>query len=75
LKISASEQVLEMTLFVAAELFQGVVNDVRVLFTQESAEKAEQGWFSVNAITDDVGRERKGQNGTEFTVHEWEVKS
>ena len=63
-----------MTVFVAVELFQGVVNEVNVFLTQESAQKAEQYWLKEHGITDDIGRECKAQNGTEFIVRECEVK-
>jgi len=40
LKISATEEVMEMTVFVAIEVFQGMMDDVNVFLTQKSAEKA-----------------------------------
>ena len=63
-----------MAVYVAVELFQGVLNDVKVFFTQESAEKAEQRWLKEHGISGDVGRDCKAQNGTELLVHECEVK-
>ena len=59
-----------MTVFVAVELFQGVVNDVKVFITQESAKKAEEDWLKKHGVTDPVGRECKAQNGTELILRE-----
>ena len=64
-----------MTVYIAVELFRTVLNDVRVFFTHELAEKAEQGWFSVNAITEDLCRGCKAHKGTEFIVRQSELKS
>jgi hypothetical protein len=63
-----------MTVFVAVELFQGVVNDVQVFSTQESAEKTEREWLKEHDINDDASRECKAQNGTEFIVRECNLK-
>jgi hypothetical protein len=68
------KEVVEMTVYVAVELFQGVVNEVKVFQTQESAERAEQEWLKEHGIKDNVDRACKSQNGTEFIVREGEVK-
>jgi hypothetical protein len=64
-----------MTVYVVVELFQGIVNNVNIFLKRESAEQAEQQWLKEHGITDDVGREGKAQNGTEFIVRECELKA
>jgi|GEM_PF-1894097 len=63
-----------MTVYVIVELFQGMVNEVNAFLKRESAERAEQQWLEEHGITDDVGRECKAQNGTQFIVRECDVK-
>jgi len=63
-----------MNVYVAVEVFQGLVTETNVFLGQESAEQAEQQWLKEHGITDDVGRECKAQNGTEFIVRECDVK-
>ena len=63
-----------MTVFVAVELFQGVVNDVKVFLTKESARKAEEDWLKKHGVTDEVGRECKAQDGTELILRECTLK-
>ena len=73
-KISATEEVIQITVFVAVELFEGVLNDVTVFLTKQSANKAEQDWLKKHSIADGVGRECKGQNGTELIVRKCDVR-
>ena len=63
-----------MTVYVTVEMFQGVLNDVKVFLSEESACKVEQQWLEGHSINDDAGRECEAQNGTEFQVHECELK-
>jgi len=63
-----------MTVHVVVELFQGVVNEISVFLTRESAEQAEQEWLKDHGITDDLGRECKAQNGTEFIVRQCQLR-
>jgi len=62
-----------MLVYVVVDLFQGVLDEVKVFLTPESAEKAEQEWLKEQGITDDTDREGKAQNGTELIVHECDV--
>jgi len=63
-----------MIVYATVEIFQDVLNDVKVFLSEESACKAEQQWLERHSINDDAARECEAQNGTEFQVHECELK-
>ena len=64
-----------MTVHVVVEIFQGVVSDVKVFSSEESANKAEKAWLKEHDITSNVDREGKAQNGTELLLFECEVEA
>ena len=64
-----------MTVYVVVEMFQGVVNDVKVFFSKESASKVERAWLAEQDIKDAMGRECKAQNGTEMLMFECKVEA
>jgi len=64
-----------MTVYVVGEMFQGIVNDIKVFFSEESASKAEKTWLAENDIKDAMGRECKAQDGTELLVSECKVEA
>ena len=57
-----------MTVYIVVEMFQGIVNDVKVFFSEESANEAEKTWLSEHDINDAMGRECKAQDGTELLM-------
>ena len=57
-----------MTVYVVVEMFQGIVNDVKVFFSEESASRTEKTWLAEHDINDAIGRECKAQDGTELLV-------
>ena len=69
------EGVSRMTAHVVVEIFQGVVNDVKVFLSWEAANEAEKAWMTEHDITDDMDREGKAQNGTELLMFECEVEA
>lgn len=56
--------------FVTVELFQGLLEEVRVFKSCKSADENEQKWLSRHDITDEISRECKAANGTEFHIFE-----
>ena len=64
-----------MSVHVVVETFQGIVSDVKVFFSKESANKAEKAWIAEHDITDDMDREGKAQNGTELLLFECKVEA
>ena len=63
-----------MTVFVAMEILKGIVGEIQVFLTPESAGKEEARWLEKQQIQDQWGREMKAQNGEEFLVMECELK-
>jgi len=63
------KEVKKMTVHVVVEMFQGVVNDVKVFFSEESA------WLAGHDITNDMDREGKAHNGTELLIFECKVEA
>jgi len=70
-----AEEVNQMTVYVVVEMFQGVVNDVKVFLSEESANKVEKAWLAEHDINDAMGRECKAQDGTELLVFERKVEA
>ena len=62
------------TVFVTVELFQGIVNQVRVFRSEKLADKAEKKWLAEQGIKDEISRECKAQNGIEFYKFECEIE-
>jgi len=63
-----------MTVYVVVELVQGVLGEVRVFRSKESAEKAERKWLKKHGITNEIEREGHAQNGTELIVRQSNVR-
>ena len=63
-----------MKVFVAVRLMQGVLDEVRVVRSRKAAERVEREWLVEQGIVDEMGREGKAQNGTEFFVRECAVE-
>jgi hypothetical protein len=63
-----------MTVFVAMEILKGIVSEIHVFLTPESAGKEEARWLEKRRIHDPLDREMKAQNGEEFLVMECELK-
>lgn len=62
------------TVFVTVELFQGIIHQVRAFSSEKSADKAEKDWLDEQGITDEISRECKAQNGTEFHIIKCEIE-
>ena len=69
------KEVNRLTVHVVVEIFQGVVSDVKVFSSEESANKAEKAWMAEHDIADDTDREGKAKNGTELLLFECEVEA
>ncbi len=63
-----------MTVFVAMEILKGIVSEIQVFLTPESAGKKEAAWLKEKRIRDRLDRDIKAQNGEEFLVMEVELK-
>ncbi len=63
-----------MTVFVAMEILKGIVSEVQVFLTPESADKNESAWLQERRINSQRDREIRAQNGVEFLVMECELK-
>jgi hypothetical protein len=59
-----------MTVYVVVEMFQGVVNDVKVFPSEESANEVERARLAAHDITNDMDRKGKAHNGTELLMFE-----
>ena len=70
-----TEEVKEMIVHVIVEIFQGIVNDVKVFSSEKSANKAETAWLKEHDITSKVDHEGKAQNGTELLLFQCEVEA
>lgn len=55
---------------ITIELFQGNIADVHAYWNEHLAQIAEKRWLKDNGIKDELDREGKAQNGTEFHVYE-----
>jgi len=62
-----------MRVYVVVELVQGVLGEVRVFRSKESADKTELRWLKEQGITDEIEREGQAQNGTELIVRQSNV--
>lgn len=60
--------------FVTVELFQGLLEEVRTFKSCKSADEAERKWLSGHDITDEISRECKAGNGTEFHIFECQIE-
>ena len=63
-----------MTVFVTLDIFQGVIGNVKVFLTPESAKLMEDKWLEENRIKDKSDRELKEKSGIEFHVMECDLK-
>ena len=63
-----------MRVYVVIELVQGVLDEVRVFRSKESADKTELRWLKDYGITNDIEREGHAQNGTELIVRQSNVR-
>jgi len=63
-----------MKVFVAIEMFQGVVHDATVYIMEESARRAEKTWLKEQGIKSQDTRECKSDDGTSFSVMECDLK-
>ena len=63
-----------MNVSVTVDLSQGVIGEIRVFSSGESARKLEQEWLKQHEIKDAIDRECKAQNGTEFLIYECEAE-
>lgn len=64
----------KQTVHVTVEIFQGIIHEVRVSKSQEQAEIVEKDWLVENDIEDEISREGKAANGTEFKIFECRVE-
>jgi len=64
-----------ISVYVTIELFQGIVDKVRVFRTHKSAKKTEKEWLNEHGIKSNISRECKSQNGTELHLFESTVES
>jgi len=55
--------------YVTIECVQGIIADVRVFQTESAADLVDQKWLTENSIRDDIDRECKARNGTEFHIY------
>jgi len=62
------------TVFVAVELYKGIVGEVRAFKSLESAEEAENKWLAEAGIEDEISRECKAGDGTEYHVFECQLE-
>lgn len=62
-----------MNLYVTVEQHQGVIAEIHAYRTEESADEAERQWLKKYDIHDEISREGKAQNGTEFLIWECEL--
>lgn len=63
-----------MKVYVTVETCQGFVHEAMAYLTEESAHNAEKTWLKTMDIKDDLDRQAKADNGTEFLVFEAELK-
>lgn len=63
-----------MTIYVTVETCQGIVHEATAYLTEESAQAAEKVWLKTMEIKDDLDRQAKTDNGTEFLIFEAELK-
>ena len=57
-------------IYVTIEMLQGNIAEIRAYWNEQLAQIAEQQWLKDNDIEDEIHREAKAQNGTEFHVYE-----
>jgi hypothetical protein len=60
--------------FVTVELFQGNLEEVRAFKSCKSADEAQQKWLAGHDISDEISRECKAANGTEFHIFECPIE-
>jgi hypothetical protein len=63
-----------MEIYVAIDICQGIVDNVNVFLTEESARNAEEQWLCSNGIESAETRDCKAGAGTEFIVTECRLK-
>jgi len=63
-----------MQVFVTISLFQGLLDEVNVYAKEAQALKKESKWLKQLEVTDDDKREALSFNGTEFQIHECNLK-
>ncbi len=57
-------------IYVTIEMLQGNIAEVRAYWNEHLAKIVEQRWLKDNDIRNELDREAKAQNGTEFYVYE-----
>ena len=62
------------TVHVTVEIFQGIIQEVRLFKSQKQAELIEQEWLVKNDVLDEISREGKSQDGTEIKIFECRVE-
>jgi len=61
-------------IYVTIELLQGNIAEVRAYWNEHMAQISEQRWLKDNDIKNELDREAKAQNGTEFHVFQCEIE-
>ena len=59
-----------IAIYVTIEMLQGNIAEVRAYWNEHLAQIAEQQWLKDNNINNNLDRDAKAQNGTEFHVYE-----
>ena len=62
-----------MKLYVTISMFKGLMNEVHVYQSEKSALNMETEWLEKTGIRDDISREAKFGEGTEFHIVETEL--
>ena len=57
-----------MSVYVVLDVFKGLINDVNVFISEESANKVEQEWLKEHKIKDKEDRECLSQSGAELRI-------
>ena len=57
-----------MSVYVVLDIHKGIINDVNVFISEDSANRLEQGWLKEHKIKNKEDRDCLSQNGTELRV-------
>ena len=63
-----------MTIYVLIPMEEGIVRDVQVFLTKQTAAQAEQAWLKVQDIHTEKEREHKSDWGTGVAIWECEIQ-
>jgi len=74
LPISRIQGEKNMTIHVTVEVHQGVIAKVRVFRNEVSAGSAEKEWLRQMSIQDEIGRQCKSDDGTEFLIFQTKLE-